>query len=48
MSEQNGDQPVVLFGHSMGCKLVHYFLHWLVQYGLPRRHGGDDADEAPS
>eukprot|EP01048_Picozoa_sp_COSAG05_P002271 COSAG05_NODE_89_length_20177_cov_197.003586_5_plen_1527_part_00 len=29
-SEDNGGKPVVLLGHSMGNKMCHYFLNWVV------------------
>ena len=27
--EQNSKKAVVFVAHSMGCKIVHYFLHWI-------------------
>ena len=32
-SARNGNKPVVLLGHSMGNKMAHYFLNWVVVYG---------------
>ena len=33
MYEENGERPVVLLGHSMGCKMGHYFPNWVVNNG---------------
>ena len=31
--KENGERPVVLLGHSMGCKMGHYFPNWVVNDG---------------
>ena len=29
--ESSGNKPVVLLGHSMGCKIIHYFSWWVAR-----------------
>jgi hypothetical protein len=31
--KENGNRPVVLLAHSMGCKMGHYFANWVVNNG---------------
>ena len=36
----NGDKPVVLVAHSMGCRQAHYFCHWVAHADEGKARGG--------